>query len=462
MRRAAVLVLAGVVVLLAPAPARAGELACTGSPDRVQRLDMSVGGQPAYGSFATPAAAPKVLAMYGHGFSFNVDGPAAAPAAHRTDPRGPHGRDELPRAADLPPGPGYPYERSRGWPVRSGAEDLVAAAQLALERCPSIRHVVLLGISMGANASGIATSLAAKRADGSPLFDYWIGVEGVYNLTELYQGARAVAPANEFAANAKADIEAETGGTPETAPQAYLDRTVVALAPAIARSGLKGVVLVHGREDGLARSTRPRSCCSACAPTGCRPTSTPSARAVRTTTPTRRSAGTRASRRAARARPRGLGEPHRHRHRLRPVAALIARGEPLRATGTSTSTACGRRRRCRTRQPPAACPRTAPLGAGGRRGRPAATRRTGARRPLRQPPALPRHRSARPARPAALLTVSVDGGRRVPSRSPRAGAGRPPRPAARHRPRPGSRGARGRAGGSSTSAATGTCVPRRS
>lgn len=53
---------------------------------------------------------------------------------------------------------------------------------------------------MGGNVSGPAAAAKAKRADGRPLFDRWVGVEGAYNLIQLYQLARALAPANSFAA----------------------------------------------------------------------------------------------------------------------------------------------------------------------------------------------------------------------------------------------------------------------
>ncbi len=77
-------------------------------------------------------------------------------------------------------------------------------------------------------------------------------LEGVYNLTELYNEATLVGPSNPFAANAKSDIEAETGGTFEQVPQAYASRTVVNRAAEIAASGLKGVYIVHAVNDGEA------------------------------------------------------------------------------------------------------------------------------------------------------------------------------------------------------------------
>ena len=112
--------------------------------------------------------------------------------------------------------------------------------------------MILLGVSMGGNASGLAMALGAKRPDGAPLFDYWVGVEGVYNLLELYEAANVGQAISPFVAQVKEDIELETGGTPQTQPAAYQERTVVSRADDVAASGVKGVVLVHAREDGLA------------------------------------------------------------------------------------------------------------------------------------------------------------------------------------------------------------------
>jgi hypothetical protein len=87
------------------------------------------------------------------------------------------------------------------------------------------------------------------RADGSPLFDYWVDVEGVNNLTEEYLVIRTVAPASADAALAQQEIEEENGGALEEAPAAYAELINVARAPDMA--GLEGAVIVHGLDDGL-------------------------------------------------------------------------------------------------------------------------------------------------------------------------------------------------------------------
>ncbi len=244
-----------VVVLcasLAPAaPALASQQACTGDANTINPLHLPVQGQDASGLYVLPARPARTLVVFGHGYSYNdmawvkhmtnaagIDGALSVTMNYR-------GLRDLPKDAT-----GYP--RSRGWPVAAGAQDLVAAGRYFDATCGPFDRIMLLGISMGGNSTGLAAATQAKRIDGRPLFDYWVGIEGVYNLTELYNEATLVGPTNQFAANAKSDIEAETGGTFAQVPQAYAARTVVNRAAEIAASGLKGVYLVHAVNDGQA------------------------------------------------------------------------------------------------------------------------------------------------------------------------------------------------------------------
>jgi hypothetical protein len=143
---------------------------------------------------------------------------------------------------------------TRGWFVREGAKAGIAAAQTFLAACPALRHktVVNYGVSMGGNTSGLMAAAGAKRKDGRPLFDYWFDIEGVTNVIETYLEATLVgAVGNATGAMAKAEIEHENGGTLAERPQAYGDLAVVSHAEEIAASRVKGVVLVHGLDDGL-------------------------------------------------------------------------------------------------------------------------------------------------------------------------------------------------------------------
>lgn len=144
-----------------------------------------------------------------------------------------------------------------GWFMRAGAADSIAAAKYFLARYPSITQVFAMGISMGANASGVAiASPDAVRPDGSPLFDYWVAVEGVHNLIEEYIIARSVAPVNDGGAVAQQEMEEENGGTLEEVPDRYAEITNVLRAQDMAY--LKGAIMVHGIDDGLVPTTQSR------------------------------------------------------------------------------------------------------------------------------------------------------------------------------------------------------------
>ena len=143
---------------------------------------------------------------------------------------------------------------SRGWRVAEGAVDSIAAAKHFEAACAAEltgKLFVDFGVSMGGNTSGLIAAAGAKRSTGAPLFDYWVNVEGATNVVETYHEASALAPFNAFAANAKADIEAEMGGTFTEKRDVYLERAVVTRADDIAAAGIHSVVLVHGLDDGL-------------------------------------------------------------------------------------------------------------------------------------------------------------------------------------------------------------------
>lgn len=143
-----------------------------------------------------------------------------------------------------------------GWFVREGAADSIVAAKHFLAAYPSITQVFALGISMGGNSSGLAmASPDAVRSDGTPLFDYWVDVEGVNNLTEEYLIARGVASiGNAGGALAQHEIEEENGGSLEAVPAKYAEITNVTRAPDM--RGLRGAVIVQGIDDGLVPSNQ--------------------------------------------------------------------------------------------------------------------------------------------------------------------------------------------------------------
>lgn len=142
-----------------------------------------------------------------------------------------------------------------GWFVEAGAADSIAAARHFLDAYPGITQVFAFGVSMGGHASGMAVASAdAVRADGSPLFDYWVDVEGVNNFIEEYFVIRTVAPVNGDAALAQREMEEEAGGSFEEVPERYAELTNLYRAPDMA--GLEGAVIVHGIDDGLVTTSQ--------------------------------------------------------------------------------------------------------------------------------------------------------------------------------------------------------------
>jgi pimeloyl-ACP methyl ester carboxylesterase len=105
---------------------------------------------------------------------------------------------------------------------------------------------VLVGFSMGGQVASIA--LARNRG----VFDAFLGIEGIYDMTATWKLGASFRATNPFVDGALDDIEAETGGTPDTAAPAYAARNPVDLAPLVARSGAGRIVLVHAKDDGLA------------------------------------------------------------------------------------------------------------------------------------------------------------------------------------------------------------------
>lgn len=228
---------------------------CVDKGDAARAFSLKVEGKKATGRFALPAKQPKALVVYAHGFGHT----SASWVEHMKTSAKEHGVIAVAmdyRGIKISPDSnkdGLP--ESRGWNAMAGAEDLIAAAQHFDKKCKSIEQIALLGVSMGGNMSGLAVALTGakniKNSDGDPLFDYWLDIEGAVNLTETYLTARAAGPANGTAAAAAEDIEAETGGPIESNPEAYQERTVVARMDDIDAAGLKGVVVVHGVDDGL-------------------------------------------------------------------------------------------------------------------------------------------------------------------------------------------------------------------
>jgi predicted alpha/beta-hydrolase family hydrolase len=220
---------------------------CTDGDDGALPLTLTVAGEPATGSYALPATTPTGLVAFAHGY-----GHTSQSWTHHMS-RVARELGVIAVAMDYR-GTALVNGTWRGWRVSEGAADTIAAAQHFETACAADlagKPFVDFGVSMGGNTSGLIAAAGAKRSTGAPLFDYWVDVEGATNVLETYHEASALAPVNAFAANAKADIEAEMGGTFADKSAVYQERAVVTRADDIAASGIKGVVLVHGLDDGL-------------------------------------------------------------------------------------------------------------------------------------------------------------------------------------------------------------------
>lgn len=221
---------------------------CSGNPSAVQRMSLPVEGQNALALVSLPRKKPRGIVVFDHGYGHTMEswrdhivrtasnlGVIAIAPNYR-------GQEEPPEGTRI---------SSRGWRVAEGAADTIAYAQHFERLCSPTGINVVYGVSMGGNTSGLVVAAKPIGPDGTPLFDYWVDVEGAVNVTQTYLGASALAPANQFAKNAAVDIERAFGGSIAEVPDVYAERTVVNRTDDIAASGIRGVVLVHGVADGL-------------------------------------------------------------------------------------------------------------------------------------------------------------------------------------------------------------------
>ncbi len=248
----------GSAALAAPkAPQRPKPAPWIAQTDLARPYSIQVDGETATGHTALPPAMPTNLVVYAHGYghtTFSWVEHMRESARHGLVAVGMNyrGLEIIPDDDDEDNLP-----TSRGWNAMAGARDLIAAAQYYERICPSIETITIFGVSMGGNMSGLAVAIAGEEglmksspAD-EPLFDYWWDVEGAVNLIETYTEARAAGALTETARMAQEDIEAETGGTFESDPGAYQERTVVARGSDLAAANLDGVVVIHAVNDGL-------------------------------------------------------------------------------------------------------------------------------------------------------------------------------------------------------------------
>jgi acetyl esterase/lipase len=227
---------------------------------------VTVGGQPATGLYSLPNGSPRGIVVVGHGFPGTAASEASLVQRIATDDQ------VIALAMDYR---GTDLSNGVGWRVIEGAQDSIAATKLFDNSCPGSAQFTntVLGISMGGNMSGIAVSSAATRSTGAPLYDYWFDVAGVTDVPEIYTDATAISQVpigsiQTIGQEAVASMNAEFGGTPVTAPAAYLNNSPVLRTSRMKASGLKGVVISHGVLDGEVTSDMSVQMVSALAATG--------------------------------------------------------------------------------------------------------------------------------------------------------------------------------------------------
>jgi acetyl esterase/lipase len=220
---------------------------CIGASTAPQPLSVTVGTQTATGLYSLPTTAPRGIVVVGHGFP----GTASTFASQMQQIATADGVIALSmnyRGTDLSTG--------QGWRVLEGAQDSIAATKLFDAACGGANFVnSVFGISMGGNMSGLAVSQNAKRSTGAPLYNYWFDVSGVSDVTETWADAEVISQVplgsvQTTGKNALAALSAEFGGTPLTVPGTYLADSPVTRAGLMRASGIQGVEVFHGVDDG--------------------------------------------------------------------------------------------------------------------------------------------------------------------------------------------------------------------
>lgn len=213
--------------------------ACPGGSDnnptgvQLQPSARSTDGERVMATMAfVPDSQPSKLVVFCHGYGQTVEG---AWLAHMR-------RTASPDIAVVSTN----YRDNFGFPSLRGAEDTIIATRNALARFPSIKTVYALGVSLGGNVCGNAITESAQQSPtGKSLYDYWVDVEGLVNLSESWLEGKAALPA------AAEGMERDVGGTPAEKPDEYVRRSPALNAQTMKSGGLQAVAVIHGFNDGL-------------------------------------------------------------------------------------------------------------------------------------------------------------------------------------------------------------------
>lgn len=186
----------------------------------MHNLVLQVQGEPAFGLFGIPDnGSADALLVVAKGIASTLDDLRPVLESYRQqgflvlgmDFRGPH----------------------HTWKVRTGVTDTVAAT-LAVQAAHPVERTVLYGISLGGQIGALALTAA-------PPGTYTDFVDGAGYSDFTHAWAEQV--------SFRASIEAEAGGDPTQAPQAYADLSPLHHVTALAATGVERVHLVHALAD---------------------------------------------------------------------------------------------------------------------------------------------------------------------------------------------------------------------
>jgi hypothetical protein len=246
------LILAALASLAVAAPAQAA--VCKARSQKAHRVSIKVHGQKSKAFAALPKRKPRSLIVVAHGYSWTA-------ASWKTKLRSMAKRDRAvavaPEFRGLKFRPSvYGYPKSRGIPLHNAIADLNAYGRSYVRRCKSIKTVVLVGYSIGGIYSGNALMRHPKRPGGKRrLFDYYVGMEAIEDVFGEFSLAKAIG-GDPFVKGAIDDAAEELGGTIDEKPAAYHRVSPIEHIKAIRKSRVRGVILVHGIDDGLVPYTQ--------------------------------------------------------------------------------------------------------------------------------------------------------------------------------------------------------------
>jgi hypothetical protein len=245
--------LALLATLVSTATASAAPAPCTATKQTARAVTVKVAGDKTKGFAAMPKKAPRGLVVVAPGYSYTAAAWKSKLKLIASGSRTVAVAATYRGLREAPPINGIP--KSRGIPLRNGIADVIGYGKAYARKCTTVKTVVLVGYSTGGIYSGNALMRKPKRGSGQPLFDYFVGMEAMSDVFKEFELAKAL-PDDVFVQGAVADAAAELGGTIDENPAAYHAVNPIEHVDRIKASGLKGVFLVHGVDDGLVPYTQ--------------------------------------------------------------------------------------------------------------------------------------------------------------------------------------------------------------